>query len=349
MQLPGVAPRAFVRIAQVVVALVVLNVVTGGAVRLTDSGLGCPDWPTCSLHHLTPRLSFHPAVEFGNRLIVVALCVGAAVALVGAVRRRPFRRDLVWLSAGLVGGVLGEAVLGGVVVYTKLNPYVVMTHFMVGIALLTDATVLALRAGRDLTAVGGDDMSGTGPAASRLKVSRPTLWLSRTVMAVLAVALVAGTATTGAGPHAGGKGAKRLPVGLGDMVRVHSAIVLVVVALTVVLVVILVRQNAPASVTDRSRVLLTVMVAQGVIGYTQYFSHLPALLVGIHVLGASVVWTAMLWFHDGLTSHRAPAFADSAHHAVADRPQVTLPDLIAPVGEPAGSSVDAPGDVAPAR
>ena len=113
MQLPGVTPRAFLRITQVTVVIVVLNIVTGAAVRLSDSGLGCPDWPTCSQHHLTPPLSLHPAIEFGNRMVVVVLCVATAVALVAALLRAPRRRDLVWLSAGLLGGVIGEAVARG--------------------------------------------------------------------------------------------------------------------------------------------------------------------------------------------------------------------------------------------
>ena len=304
VQLTGVSPRAFLRIAQTTVGLVVLNVVTGAAVRLTDSGLGCPDWPTCSEHHLTPPLSFHPVVEFANRLVVVVLCIGAGVALVAAWRRVPRRRDLLWLSGGLLGGVVAEAVIGGVVVYTKLNPYVVMTHFMVGIALLTDATVLALRAGRA--------PGRAGPP----KVGRGTVRLSRVTLGLLAVALVAGTATTGAGPHAGGKGAKRIPVPLVDMARVHSGIVLAVVGLTVVVLWLLVRGRAPASVLDRARLLLGAMVAQGVIGYTQYFSHLPALLVGVHEFGATVVWVAMLWFVDGLW-HRA---AEDAPAPASPRP-----------------------------
>ena len=134
--------------------------------------------------------------------------------------------------------------------------------------------------------------------------------------------------------------------------RVHAGIVLVLVALTVVLVAVLVRQQAPASVTDRARTLVALMVAQGVIGYTQYFSHLPALLVGVHVFGATVVWTAMLWFHDGLTSHRdVAALADAPHPAGVGSPAVAVvpPDLLASVGEPVRSPVDAPGDVAPAR
>jgi cytochrome c oxidase assembly protein subunit 15 len=288
--LAGVSPRAFLRVTQVTVVLVVLNIVTGAAVRLTDSGLGCPDWPTCSQHRLTPPLSFHPAVEFGNRLVVVVLCVATAVALVAALRRVPRRRDLVWLAAGLLGGVLGEAVLGAVVVYTKLNPYVVMTHFMVGIALLTDAVVLAMRARQE--------HRHRAPVS---KVGRRERRVSQAMLGLLALAVAAGTATTGAGPHAGGAGAKRVPIALADMARVHSGIVIVLVALTLVLLYLLDRTGAPPSVLDRARVLLGVMVLQGAIGYTQYFSHLPALLVGVHVFGATAVWVAMLWFYDGLT------------------------------------------------
>ncbi len=312
VQLPGVTPRAFLRITQVTVVIVVLNIVTGAAVRLSDSGLGCPDWPTCSQHRLTPPLSLHPAIEFGNRLVVVVLCIATAIALVAALLRVPRRRDLVWLSAGLLGGVLGEAVLGAVVVYTKLNPYAVMTHFMVGIALLTDAFVLALRAGRsDRVGTG----SGTGAAAAFApmaaaragapvsKVGPRERRISQVMLVLLAVVVAAGTATTGAGPHAGGPGAKRLPIALEDMARIHSGIVLCLVALTMALLYLLDHTSAPKSVLDRARILLGAMVVQGGIGYVQYFTHLPAVLVGVHVFGATVVWMAMLWFYDGLTHH----------------------------------------------
>jgi len=295
---PGVGPRAFVRITQVTVVLVVLNIVTGAAVRLSDSGLGCPDWPTCFKRQITPPLSLHPVIEFGNRMVVGVLCAWAALTLVAAARRRPWRRDLVWLAAGLLAGILGEAVLGAVVVYSKLNPYVVMTHFMVGIALLSDALVLALRAGRPEP--GGD-------VRALSKVGRRERLLTRAMIGLLAVALVAGTATTGAGPHAGGADAKRIPVALADMARIHSGFVLVLGASLLALLYLLDRTRAPESVLRRGRVLLVVMAAQGVIGYTQYFSHLPPLLVGVHVFGATVVWSAMLWFHDGLTFHGAPS------------------------------------------
>ena len=110
---PPSQPPAFRRLCQFTLVIVVLNIVTGAAVRLSDSGLGCPDWPTCSRHQLTPPLSLHPVIEFGNRAVVVVLVVACAAALIGAWRRSPFRKDLTWLAGGLILGVIGEAVLGG--------------------------------------------------------------------------------------------------------------------------------------------------------------------------------------------------------------------------------------------
>ncbi len=120
-----IGPRPFLLICRITLATVVLNVITGAAVRLSDSGLGCPDWPTCSQHHLTPALRLHPLVEFGNRLVVFLLVVACAVTVIAAFLRRPARRDLRWLAGGLILGVIGEAVLGAFVVYSKLNAYVV--------------------------------------------------------------------------------------------------------------------------------------------------------------------------------------------------------------------------------
>ena len=141
---PG--PRAFLLLCRLSLATIILNVATGAAVRLSGSGLGCPDWPTCSHQQLTPALSLHPVIEFGNRMVVTLLVVCCAVTWVASLLRRPARRDLRWLSGGLLLGILGEAVLGAAVVYSKLNAYVVMTHFMVGIALLAVAVELCLRA-----------------------------------------------------------------------------------------------------------------------------------------------------------------------------------------------------------
>ncbi len=218
------------------------------------------------------------------------LVIVCAVTVVASFLRRPARNDLRWLSAGLILGVLGEAVIGAFVVYSNLNAYVVMTHFMVGVALLAVAVILTLEAGH-------------GPGRGTLTVSRSALWLTRTLLALIVIVLAAGTATTGAGPHAGGKGAKRVPIGLEDMTRIHAEIVLTAGVVLLVLLWVLWRTNAPARAQDAGRVLLAVMVVQGIIGYTQFFTHLPALLVGIHVFGASVVWATALWFHHTLSDH----------------------------------------------
>lgn len=302
--MPRSTPTTVLRSAQIALVMVVLNIISGAAVRLSDSGLGCPDWPTCSRRQLTPPLALHPAIEFGNRLVVVALVIAAGACLWFALGRVPWRRDLVWLSAGLVGGVIGEAVLGGIVVYTKLNAYVVMTHFCLGIVLLADATALALRAGR-------------GGGLSRPRVRRPEVRLARVMVALLGLVIVAGTATTGAGPHAGGKGAKRVPVALDDVTRLHSGLVWVLVVLTLAMLYSLYRSDAPAAIQQRGRLLLWAMFAQGLIGYTQFFTHLPPLLVGVHVAGATLVWMAMLWFYSGLFEHPAaervaPTFVERA-------------------------------------
>jgi cytochrome c oxidase assembly protein subunit 15 len=284
------SPRGFLLLSRITLATVVLNIATGAAVRLSGSGLGCPDWPTCSHQRLTPPLSLHPAIEFGNRMVVTILVVACGITFVASIFRRPARRDLRWLSGGLIIGVLGEAVLGAVVVYSKLNAYVVMTHFMVGIALLAVSVVLCLRAVH-------------GPGRGTLAVSRRVLGLTRVYLVLLVVAVAAGTATTGAGPHAGGKGAKRVPIGLSDMTRIHAEAVWVTAIVLLVVLFTLWKSDAPAGIQESGRILLGVMVVQGMIGYTQYLTHLPSLLVGIHVVGATAVVSTALWFHHGLSDH----------------------------------------------
>ena len=316
-------------LCRITLATVVLNVVTGAAVRLSDSGLGCPDWPTCSEHHLTPPLLLHPVIEFANRLVVFLLVVSCVVTVWAAFRHRPVRRDLRWLSIGLILGVLGEAVIGAFVVYSKLNAYVVVVHFLVGMALLAVAVVLTLEAGHR-----------AGPG--RLAVTRRALWLSRLLVGLIVVVLAAGAATTGAGPHAGGKGAKRIPIGLEDMTRIHAEIVLTSVAVLLVLLWVLWKDGAPARVQRSSHVLLTVMIVQGLIGYTQFFSHLPAWLVGIHVFGAAMVWSTVLWFHHGLSDHQPEVLDGAGSGAGGSAASDTGPGARPPVGAPADRPLQAP-------
>ncbi len=285
------SPRAFLLLCRISLATIVLNVATGAAVRLSDSGLGCPDWPTCAHQRLTPPLALHPVIEFGNRMVVTVLVISCAVTWVASFLRPPARRDLRWLSGGLLIGILGEAVLGAVVVYSKLNAYVVMTHFMLGIALLAVSVELCLRAAH-------------GPGRGTLAVSRRVLRLTRAYLVLLVLAVTAGTATTGAGPHAGGKGAKRVPIGLSDMTRIHAETVWVTAIVLLVILYTLWKSDAPARIQESGRILLGTMVIQGIIGYTQYFTRLPAVLVGVHVVGATIVVSVALWFHHGLSDHR---------------------------------------------
>jgi cytochrome c oxidase assembly protein subunit 15 len=322
-----ISPRGFLLLCRISLVTIVLNVATGAAVRLSGSGLGCPDWPTCAHQQVTPPLSFHPVIEFGNRMVVFALVVTCTVTYVASFFRRPRRRDLRWLSGGLMVGILGESVLGAVVVYTKLNPYVVMTHFMVGIALLSVSVVLCLRARHT---------AGRGTLA----VSRRVLLLTRTYLVLLVLAIAAGTATTGAGPHAGGKGAKRVPIGLADMSRIHGETVLITGIVLLAVLWALWRSDAPARIQESGRVVLGAMAIQGVIGYTQYFTHLPPVLVGIHVVGATFVWSTALWFHHGLSDH-LPEMVEGSR---SETPEISAdvsgvnappPAAPAPVPEPA--------------
>lgn len=295
-RLPVVSPARFRRLAIASMVMVSLIVLSGAGVRLTGSGLGCPDWPSCYHERLTPQLSFHPLVEFSNRMITVLLVVVVGATFLAALRRRPFRRDLVWLSAGLVGGVLLQAVIGGIVVYTKLNPYVVMVHFLASMALVAVAYVLLYRCSRRYEA-------GTG---HRL-VPDPLRLGTRGLVLLLAVVLAAGTATTGAGPHAGSSQgqlvAKRIPIALRDMAELHSSLALLLVGLTLGLVVALHTLDVPERVRRSGRILLLVMVAQAAVGYTQYFTKLPALLVEVHVLGATSLVIGAVRFLLSLTHH----------------------------------------------
>ncbi|HEX4082645.1 MAG TPA: COX15/CtaA family protein [Acidimicrobiales bacterium] len=341
-RLPTVGPTAFRRLAVVSLVMVVLIVVTGAAVRLTGSGLGCADWPDCSTGHLTPPLQFHSLVEFGNRMVTVLLTIVVAVTFVAALRRRPFRRDLAWLSAGLIGGVLLEAVMGGIVVYTKLNPYLVMVHFLASLPLVVDAVVLLHRCSRDYAA-----------GAGRRLVARPIVLLGRGLVVLLALVLAAGAATTGAGPHAGSAQgqlvAKRIPVPLRAMAELHSSLALLLVGVALSLAVALHAIDVPERVRRAARILVVTLVAQAAVGYTQYFTHLPAGLVEIHVIGATVLVVGVVQFLLALTHHppevvpapaTAPTSAQGTAPASAKGTTVraptagAVPEPVAPPAEP---------------
>jgi cytochrome c oxidase assembly protein subunit 15 len=283
MALPSVSPFTYRKITLFAVVALAFIVLTGAAVRLTGSGLGCTDWPTCEQGRLGPsEITDAPAmIEFVNRLITGLVSVAVILAVGGAARRIPRRRDLVWLAAGLVVGVLGQIVLGGLVVLFELSPRLVMGHFLVSMLILWNAVVLHHRAGRP-----------DGPVVPL--VTSPLVRLARMLFVTGALVVFTGTVVTASGPHAGDVQAARLAFDVPDVARIHGIWVVILLVQTVALAVGLARQSAPRSVQRAVRLLLGVLVAQGAVGYTQYFTGVPAVLVGVHILGAILVWVAVV-------------------------------------------------------
>jgi cytochrome c oxidase assembly protein subunit 15 len=287
MRLPRLSPAAYRRITIVAAVLLAIIIVTGAAVRLTKSGLGCPVGVSCPKSQLQAHgpASEHATIEHVNRLFTGLVSVAVILAVLGSLLRVPRRRDLVWLSVGLVAGVFAQAVLGQLTVAFDLKPQFVMAHFLVSILLLSDALVLVRRAGQ-----------GGGPA--RPVVTPRTVILGRVLVGLAATVLLTGTIVTGAGPHSGGGNrddVARLDVKLETVARLHSVVVLVFVAAILGMLLLVRRDRAPRSVQSCVSLLLVVAVCQAGIGYWQYFTDIPALLVGVHVAGATAVFSATLW------------------------------------------------------
>ncbi len=255
-------------------------VVTGALVRLTESGLGCTDWPECNSKTFVDVSSKHAAIEQINRLFTGAVGVAVIAAVLGSVLRNPRRRDLTLLSLGLVAGVMGQAILGAFVVWSHLNPVLVQGHFLLSMVLMANTLVLHRWAARD----------DGSPVAGRW--SLPVVGLA----VVGAIAVVTGTVVTGAGPHGGsvdGEPIERLSIGTLTAVRIHSGAVFATIGLTLWLAHRARRSHDKA--TERALELLVLAaVAQGTVGYIQYFSDLPIALVAIHVAGATAVWLAIV-------------------------------------------------------
>jgi cytochrome c oxidase assembly protein subunit 15 len=296
MALPSVSPSTYRKITLFAVVALAFIILTGAAVRLTGSGLGCTDWPTCEQGRLAPsEITDAPAmIEFVNRLITGLVSVAVILAVGGAARRIPRRPDLMWLAAGLVVGVLGQIVLGGLVVLFELSPRLVMGHFLVSMLILWNAVVLHHRAGRP-----------DGPVGPL--VASPLVNLARTLFVTGALVVFTGTVVTASGPHAGDVQAARLGLDVPDVARVHGIWVVILVVQTIALAVGLARQSAPRSVQRAVRLLLGVLVAQAAVGYTQYFTGVPALLVGVHILGAILVWVAVVHVNLAISGPAPPA------------------------------------------
>lgn len=302
---PGpLRPRAARLLPALAVASLVMNIVivgTGGAVRLTASGLGCPTWPQCGAGSYVPRAEYgiHGAVEFGNRLLTFVLVAVVAATLVAAVLARRARPGTTVLAALLFAGIPLQAVIGGISVLTHLNPWVVTAHFAVSGLLVVVATVLVLR-----TRSGPDPADPAGLNRSRVwAVPPPVQALGWLLGVVVAAVVYVGTVVTGSGPHAGAVGARRTGLDPAAVSQLHADLVMLVLGLTIGLVVAL--RSVPGSPAARAAGwLLVIEAAQALIGAVQYATGLPVVLVNLHVVGAAGVIAVAAW---ALWSLRSPA------------------------------------------
>ncbi|MEV4908392.1 COX15/CtaA family protein [Streptomyces albidoflavus] len=277
---PGIVRRA----ALTALVMAVVIVVTGGAVRLTGSGLGCPTWPKCTEDSLTStrEMGLHGAIEFGNRMLTYVLCAAVGWAIIAARSAKPRRRALTRLGWAQFWVVMGNAILGGIVVLVGLNPYTVAAHFLLSTALIALATVMWQR-------------TREGDEPARPLVGRPLRQLVQVMVAVTALLIAVGTVVTGAGPHAGDSSdVPRMPLDWEMVSRVHAVLAWVVVALAFALWFVLKAVDAPAGPLARTREFFVILLLQGAIGYVQYLTDLPEILVGLHMLGSCLVWIGVV-------------------------------------------------------
>ncbi|MHA7208028.1 COX15/CtaA family protein [Arthrobacter sp. MDT1-65] len=288
-RIPAALPRTTTplvrRLAVASLVSQIAIVVTGGAVRLTASGLGCPEWPRCTPDSITttPEMGLHGVIEFGNRLLTFVLVIIAVAMIVAVLGMRRDRKDLFRLSVGLFLGIPAQAVIGGITVWTGLNPWVVGLHFVVSMVLVALATVLLNRA--RLTT---EEYRAHRAPAAPLLLRR--LLVSATVLTSVAVLL--GVVVTGSGPHAGDHGAARNGLDALLVTRLHALPVYLLVATVALAVVVAHRGRVHEKLRKALGMLAVVVVVQGAIGYTQHFLHLPVALVALHMLGASLLMAA---------------------------------------------------------
>jgi heme a synthase len=281
--LPSVSPARYRSITLSAVVLLCVITLTGAAVRLTGSGLGCSDWPNCEQTGFIEASNANQAIEQVNRLFTGVVAVSIVLAVLGSLLRSPRRRDLVWLSVGLVAGIVGQVVVGGIVVLTHVHPAAVQLHFLLSMVMIWNAVVLHRRAGYP----DGEPTVLVVPVVVRR-------WTAA-VVALTGVAIMTGTVVTGTGPHGGDEEARRFGFHITSVARVHS--LSVILALAAVLWVIRMVRRSPdvrAHLDDAVTLLLYALVFQGVVGYAQYFTEVPVGLVAVHICGAMAVWICAL-------------------------------------------------------
>lgn len=270
------ARRLLTPVARALLTLQALLVLTGGAVRVTGSGLGCPTWPECTADSYTPvsgqiEGALHSWIEFGNRLLTFLLFFTAVAMIVIVIRAG--RRDLRLLALSQIAGIFGQAILGGITVLTKLNPISVASHFILSILLIAAAHSLLVRS-----------------EASRIENPVRSRFISAH-SALTFIVIAAGTLVTGAGPHAGDAKTPRLSVAVSVVATIHGFLVVALVLLTILGI----YKRMPGFEDSTQKFLtifLAISLAQGLIGYIQYLLGVPEALVAIHLLGSSIVWIA---------------------------------------------------------
>jgi cytochrome c oxidase assembly protein subunit 15 len=270
------AQRLLTPAAKILLALQALLVLTGGTVRVTGSGMGCPTWPECTTDSYSPvpgqaEGAFHAWIEFGNRLLTFALGGAALLVIILVLVAR--RKDLYLLALSQIGGIFAQVILGGITVLTHLNPYSVASHFLLSTLLIAAAYTLVIRNSR--------------PKLDRARQSPLLLLHTFHAFAVI----VAGTILTGAGPHAGDVKAQRIEVPIPTLAAIHGFLVIALILLTLVIVY---RAVAQADEVLQRGILffLAISLAQGVIGYIQYLQGVPELLVAAHLLGSTILWVS---------------------------------------------------------
>ena len=274
----ALAQSALVPLTAILLFLQSALVITGGAVRLTGSGLGCPTWPECVPGSYLPvegqaEGALHAWIEFGNRLLTFALLIAAVATFITVLKSG--RRDLRFLAVTQILGILGQGVLGGITVLTDLNPLAVASHLLLSILLISAATSLFTRRRHPEVRTN----------STQMKISR--ISLMHIVLAYIAIAI--GTLVTGSGPHAGDVDAPRLDFHISSIARIHSLSVWLLLLVTFFYF----RTSDLPYRAKRWLIIFTILAfAQGAIGYIQYFLGVPELLVGFHLLGSVLVWIA---------------------------------------------------------
>jgi cytochrome c oxidase assembly protein subunit 15 len=281
----GFTPGEFRTICVAALVSVAAIVVTGAAVRLTGSGLGCSDWPNCNATKLVDVSSKHSAIEQVNRLFTFVVGLAVVLAALAAWFRRPRRRDLLVLSTALVAGIPAQGLVGAVVVWTKLNPATVQLHFVLSMVLVALSVVLLIRSGQP---DGDKRISAVVPRTKR-RVRMLVGWTS--------MAIIAGTVVTGTGPHAGDEKARRFTfLSVQWVTRIHSVIVWCAVLMAFSLLWHLRRRAHDRKILDAPLTAwMCVAVAQGAVGYLQYANGVPASLVAVHVALATTLWAVSIW------------------------------------------------------